>query len=65
MPKKSNYDLSDYQMLKVPQEIWKKYVEKHGKAAAERARDDLDLCIGVEDKNDGEGQLENNELGSK
>ena len=49
MPKKSKYNLHDYQMLKVPRKIWDRYVEKYGAAAAEKARDDLDLCVGVAD----------------
>ena len=48
MPKKSSYDLKDAQHLKVPQSIWDKYVEKFGDDAAEQARDNLELCIGVD-----------------
>jgi hypothetical protein len=53
MSTKSKYDLSDSQMLRVPRAIWDRYEKKYKKAAAEHARDDLDLCIGVEKDNDG------------
>lgn len=52
MSTKSKYDLSDSQMLRVPRSIWNRYVKKYEKDAAEHARDDLDLCVGVENNGD-------------
>lgn len=48
MKTKSKYDLSDSHMLRVPKSIWNRYVKKYKDDAAEQARDDLDLAIGVE-----------------
>lgn len=44
MVARSKYDLKGAQMLKVPLDVWKKFVKQFGDNAAEMARDCLDGC---------------------
>lgn len=55
MGKKSEYDLTNAQHVLVPISIWEPYVKEFGKEEApEKIRDDLELCIGAERKENNE-----------